>query len=123
MRIIIRGATEIEIILPAGVEPPTVGCPAAVAGEASTGTVHGCTASSPGSPTDEAEVARVVPPPTVLDEATVAALLTKVGDQVREAVANPPPVTVIDRADELDLRRPAVEEDNLAIPAFLRRES
>lgn len=59
--------------------------------------------------------------PTVLDEPTVAALMVKVGDRVREAVANPPPVTVVDRSGELDLRRPPVEEDDLEIPPFLDR--
>lgn len=32
-------------------------------------------------------------------------------------------LTVVDRAGELDLRRPPVEGDDLAIPAFLRRAS
>lgn len=163
-RIIIRGAAEIEIILPAGVEPPTVGIPASVsAGEASTGTVRSCTAPSPGSPkqscggveghaapaagligdsdsvmaegaepmrqldqrhgaTASAVPAGIEPRPhdalpTVLDEPTVAALMAKVGDQVREAVANPPPP--VEPPDELALTRPV--GDGLDLPAFLDR--
>lgn len=57
--------------------------------------------------------------PTVLDEPTVAALMAKVGDQVRAAVANPPPP--VERPAELDLKRPPVGEDTLDIPAFLDR--
>ena len=70
--------------------------------------------------TVEAEEARSAPPPTVLDEPTVAELLTKVGDQVRAAVANPPPP--VELPVELPLRRP-VAEDDLAFPPFLVRAS
>lgn len=146
MRIIIRGAAEIEIILPEGVEPPTVGTPVAVAGEASTGTVRSCTASSPGSPkqsrgtpivrdghakADAERAAReggrdtILADPTVADmlakreaPADLSALVREIGAAVTAAVENPPPP--VEPPAELALRRP-VEEDDLAMPAFLDR--
>lgn len=58
--------------------------------------------------------------PTVLDESTVAALVAKVGDRVREAVENPPPP--VEQPVELALKQPT-DDDDLQIPAFLRRVS
>ena len=60
------------------------------------------------------------PHDTILADPTVAELLTKVGDQVRAAVANPPPPEV-DLPVELPLRRPNLDADDLAFPDFLDR--
>lgn len=141
----------------------------AVNADPSSGRVSPDESTSQGSEVgNEAEVARVVPPPSVLDEPSVVAIrearvevapslngaadacngdpgtnpaettlktgaepsvsasdiptvMETIGNRVRAAIENPPPPEV-DLPAELPLRRP-VEEDDLAIPPFLRRSA
>lgn len=131
MKIIIRDATEIEIVLPEGVEPPTVQAaesrhPSVTTRSAASAANPSCEAAASASATHNSHhvghAEGAVAAPAVASHDTgpdsITLRLATVGDRVRAAVANPPPPEV-DLPAELPLRRPV--EDTLDLPTFLDR--